>query len=286
MSLLLALLASLLWGTSDFLGGTASRRLRVLAVVGLSQAAALVVLLPVALALGALRGPHDYLLPAVSAGLVGAVALGSFYAALARGTMGVVAPIAALGVVVPVAVGLLRGEQPGGLQVVGIVVAVAGVVLASGPELRAPGGAVPLLLASVAAVGFGTVLVLLAEASDGGGVRTVVLTLTTMRLASVSVLVGALLGGRLLGIAPRAGARPGWVHLRVLVVVGVFDAGANGAFAVASQADLVSVTSVLASLYPAVTVLLAYRVHAELLGRVQLVGVSAALVGVVLLAAG
>lgn len=287
MAVLLALLASLLWGTSDFLGGTAARRLPVASVLGVSQLVALLGLVPLAAAVGAFGEPRSYVLPGLLAGLAGMAALAAFYQALAVGTMGVVAPIAALGVIVPIALGLLEGERPSALQLVGMVVAVVGVVLASGPELsgRGKGGALPLLLAGVAALGFGAVLVLVAEGSGGeeGTLGAVVMVLLTMRLASVLVLT-ALLLAFLRRRGPEIGVRRG--DLPILVTIGVFDVGANGAFAIASQSDLVSVSAVLASLYPVVTVLLARRFHAERLAGGQLVGVALALIGVLALAAG
>ena len=102
MATALALLASLLWGTSDFLGGTAARRLAATAVVAISQAFALAGLIVVALATAAFGADTGYLGWALGAAVVGVIALSCFYAALAAGTMGVVAPIAAVGVVVPV----------------------------------------------------------------------------------------------------------------------------------------------------------------------------------------
>ncbi len=287
MAVLAALLSALLWGTADFLGGTAARRLPVASILGASQLVALLGLVPLAAGLGAFDEPRAYVLPGIGAGLTGLVALAAFYRALALGTMGVVAPIAALGVVVPVALGLLSGERPGPLQLVGMVVAVVGVLLASGPELsgRGRGGAAPLLLAGAAALGFGAVLALVAVGSGGeqGSLGAVVMTLLTMRLASVLVLTALLLVG-----ARRRGLETG-LHrgdLPVLVAVGVFDVGANGAFALASQSDLVSVAAVLASLYPVTTVLLARRFHAERLAGGQPGGVALTLIGVVLLAAG
>jgi drug/metabolite transporter (DMT)-like permease len=137
----LALLASVLWGTADYLGGTASRRLPVASVLAVSQLVALLGLLPLALVLGAYDEPRGFVLPGAAAGLCGVIGLAAFYRALALGTMGVVAPVAALGVVVPVGAGLLAGESPSPLQVGGILAALVGVVLASGPELR--GGPVP-----------------------------------------------------------------------------------------------------------------------------------------------
>lgn len=278
MTVALALCASLLWGGADFLGGTAARRLPATGVVLVSQSAALAGLLVVAVSTSAFGASPDYLGWAVAAALVGVVALTAFYAALAGGTMGVVAPIAALGVVVPVVVGLAQGDRPSPWQGAGVALAVVGVVLASGPELRTAetsGAARPLLLAGLAAVGFGTVIVCVAH-----GARTsTTMTLLVMRATSVAVLAALAVGG---AVAVRAGTR----DLPMLVAVGAGDVLANAALAVASTRGLLSVVAVLSSLYPAVTVMLARAVHDERLVRVQTVGVTAALAGVVLIASG
>jgi len=280
---LLALLSSLLWGTADFLGGTLTRRLPAVVVVLASQAVALTCLVPLVLLAGSDLRP--VLAPGAAAGLVGALALLAFYRALALGTMGVVAPVAALGVAVPVVVGLVAGEQPSAAQLAGIAVATVGVVLASGPELSGAGrgGAQPLVLALLAAAGFGAVFVLLAAgaSSDGGGPAEVVGTLLVMRATSVGLLLVVVLLA-----AGRGGRRPARGDLVPLAVVGVFDVAANGTYALATQGGLVSVSAVLASLYPAVTAVLAWRLHGERLGRLQRGGVVLALTGVVLLAAG
>ena len=174
MSVVLSLLASLTWGVSDFLGGTAAKRLSATAVVAVSQALALVGLLVVAGAMRAFDAPLGYLGWALGAAVFSVIALSAFYAALASGTMGVVAPIAALGVAVPVVVGLALGDRPTVAQDVGVVVAVIGVVLASGPEARAGAGRRPLLLAAVAAVGFGVVILFVARGAKTDPTMTLV----------------------------------------------------------------------------------------------------------------
>jgi drug/metabolite transporter (DMT)-like permease len=277
----LALISSLLWGGADFVGGTVSRRHRAALVVGVSQFAGLVTALVVAAAAGAFGDDRGYLPWAVLAGCAGVVGLVSFYAGLAAGTMGVVSPIAALGVVVPVLYGLLHGERPSGLQLAGIAVAVVGVVLASGPELSGRAGARPVVLAAIAAVGFGVALLAIAEGSR----HSTLMTLVTMRTTSVLLLGGAL-GVALTRGFPRAELRLGLRDLALVSLVGVGDLSANLAFGLASRRGAVSVVSVLGSLYPVVTTLLAGVVHHERLGRVQLVGVVGALSGVVLIAAG
>lgn len=286
MPVLLALLSSVSWGAADFLGGTLSRRLPVLLVVTVSQLIAGIVVSISALLLGEFGAAPDYLPWAIAAGLVGAASLAAFYAALAGGTMGVVAPIAALGAVVPVVIGLAAGERPAVVQLLGIVVAVVGVVLASGPELSGASGARPVLLAALAAVGFGSTLVLMAKASETSPVMTAV----AMRGASVPLLVLVLVAsvavGRRHGGRLRPPLRPAARDLPLLAVAGLGDLGANLLFNVASTGDLVSIVAVLASLYPVVTVLLARIVHGERLVPIQNAGVALALAGVALITAG
>ncbi|HET7311213.1 MAG TPA: EamA family transporter [Mycobacteriales bacterium] len=278
MATSLALLASLLWGTADFLGGTAARRLAATTVVAISQAFALAGLVVVALATSAFGADTGYIGWALAAAVIGVIALSCFYAALASGTMGVVAPIAAVGVIVPVAVGVGEGDRPGALQAVGVLLAFAGVFLAAGPQRDEDGARAsrrPLVLAAVAAAGFGSVLVCVAH----GARSSTVMTLLTMRATSV-VLLGVL------ALAGRAAftARPR--DLPLLAAIGAGDVGANAAMAVASTHGLLSVVAVLSSLYPAVTVVLARIVHAERLTAVQAAGVLAALAGVSMIASG
>jgi drug/metabolite transporter (DMT)-like permease len=242
-----------------------------------SQAVALLLLVPVALAVGSVPASPWH---GLVAGLVGAAGLGAFYAALAAGTMGVVAPVAATGAALPVVVGLLRGESPGVLQLVGMVLVLAGVVLASGPELSGGTSARPLLLAVGAAASFGTVIVLLADGSRGRA-GSVVVTLLLMRVASVGV-VGPLLVVRM-SAQGRRELRPA---LPVLAAVGAVDVTANTCFAYASRGGLLSVVAVLSSLYPVVTVLLARQLHRERLLPVQAAGALGTLLGVALLSAG
>lgn len=284
MTAVLALLASLVWGCSDFVGGLVSRRVRPLVVVGIAHALGLAALLVLAVATGAFSADAGYLPWAVAAGAVGLVGLVAFYRALSTGTMGIVAPIAGTGAVVPVAVGLATGDSPSVAQLAGIAVACVGVVLASGPELSGAdaAGRRPLLLALVAAAGFGLVYVFI----DGGSKHSVVMTLLLMRATSVSLVlcaVVALLASRRGGDAL---ALPSARAFAAIVFVGFTDVGANGLYGLATRHGFVSVVSVLASLYPAVTVLLARVIEHERMRRIQSVGVLFALCGVVLLGAG
>lgn len=269
---LLALASSAVWGTSDFIAGVTTRRLPAAAVVGWSQAVGLLAMTLVVL-LVPWEGAGGWAAWAALAGVAGSTGLVAFYAALASGTMGVVAPVASLGVVVPVALGVLGGETPSSLTWAGIGLAVAGIVLASGPELSGAVSARPLALAGVAAVGFGMAL----YALDRGSRVSIEHTLWGMRLTTVCLFVVAALVLRTAGPVTRGDAP-------VLVVIGLADLGANALFAVASSGGYVSVASVLGSLYPVVTVLLARLLLKERLRRIQQAGVVLALVGVVMIA--
>lgn len=263
----LALASSAVWGTSDFLAGRTARRLPAAAVVAWSQALALVVLSVIITVRGG-WGVGPWLPYAVAAGIVGAAALVCFYAAMAAGTMGVVAPIASLGVIVPVVVGLVRGDRPSVPALVGMLVAIAGVALASGPELSGGASARPVVLAATAGVGFGLVLLLI----DLGARSSVLHLLWGMRLTSVVVFTGVALALRTVG-----GVRP--PDLPVLAVVGLADATANALFGLATTSGLVSLAAVLASLYPVVTLVWARVLLHERLSRVQLVGVALTALG-------
>ncbi|MEU6368813.1 EamA family transporter [Streptomyces sp. NPDC046931] len=285
MTALFALVTSVLWGLADFGGGLLTRRLPALTVVVVSQSAAASVLGAVVVATGAWSEAGPRLWFAFAAGLIGPIALLSFYKALALGPMGVVSPLATLSVAVPVGVALALGERPGLLQAAGIAVAVAGVVLAGGPQLRgAPVQQRAILLTLVAALGFGTVFALVAEASTT--VTGLFLALLVQRVTNVAA------GGAALYAAVRRGApalpRDGfpWRSLPALAFVGLADVAANGTYAIAAQHGPVTVAAVLASLYPVVTALAARGLLSERLRAVQAAGAGLALLGTVLLATG
>ncbi|MFE7130447.1 EamA family transporter [Streptomyces sp. NPDC057638] len=288
MTVLLALATSLLWGVADFRGGLLTRRMPALTVVVVSQALAVAALGVIVVATGAWREAGPLLWYAAAAGAVGPAALLCFYRALALGPMGVVSPLGSLGVAVPVAIGFLLGERPGLLQYAGIAVAVVGVVLAGGPELR--GAAVQrraLTLTLVAAVGFGAVMALIAEASTT--LNGLFLALFVQRVMNVAVGGAALYGAVRRGaraLPEEGGARTVRSALPWLAFVGLADVAANGTYALAAQNGPVTVAAVLANLYPVVTVLAALLLLGERLRAIQAAGAGLALAGTVLLATG
>ncbi len=275
MAAFLALMSSLTWGSADFLAGVASRRRPAVAVLAGSQLIGLVAVLIAATLAHSWGADIGWLPWGIMAGATGGLGLICFYTALASGTMGVVSPIASMGAVLPVVVGFASGESPTTAQLVGIGLALVGVVAASGPELSGRTGRRPVLLAVVAGVMFGLVFIGL----DHGSRSSPLMTLVGMRLTSCTALLGLALAFR-----TTAGLRA--ADFPVLAAVGLGDLGANFLFGLASNRGLVSIVSVLGALYPVVTVLLARFFLSERLRWIQRLGVGVALAGVVLISGG
>jgi drug/metabolite transporter (DMT)-like permease len=271
---LLALGASLAWGTGDFLGGRAARVIHVLTVVALTQLIGLVAVLTWALLTSDPFLPVADAAPAAAAGAGVAVGLASLYRGMAIGAMGVVAPISALSPIIPLAVGVASGERPSAVQLLGMAVALGGVTVLSrepGESRRAAGAG----LAIVAATGFGAYFVFLDAAADASvpwAVAVARATATTLAVAACLVVS-----------APLRAPLP---LLPALVAVGLADVTATALFGLASTRGLLAVVSVLASLYPVVTVALARIVLGERLALSQRLGGAGAIAGAALVAAG
>lgn len=275
MTVLLGLLSSLMWGGSDFLGGLLSRRRPAVVAVAWSAFIGFLICTAAVTVFGSWHGPTGWLPWGMAAGAAGGVGLACYYAALASGTMGVVAPIASLGVMVPVLAGFILGELPSVWQMLGIVVAIVGIVLTSGPELSGGAALRPVLLAAVAGLMFGIFFV----SMDGGAEISTLKTLWAMRATVVAFfLVVALLRRTAGGVtAPDLG---------LLALIATGDLLANLTFGLASTRGYISVASVLSSLYPVVTVLLARVVLNERLRSIQVAGVAVTMAGVAFIAAG
>lgn len=278
MAALLALLSSLLWGTSDFLGGNLSKRYKALAVTGLSQVFGLIFAISAVLVTGSFVAPtldfDGYFISGVIAGLAGFVGLVSLYTGLATGRMGVVAPISSLSALVPLIVAFVGGERATGVQIIGMAIALAGAFMASGPELK--GATIrPILLGVSAAVFFGFSLLFLWKGSESAPL----LTMTSMRIASVTIVLLLALYFRTTGGFSKR-------DIPILIFVGIADFLANLTLGIATTKGLVSVAIVLGSLFPIVTALLAFGLLKERLHKIQYVGVVAAVTGVVTIAIG
>jgi drug/metabolite transporter (DMT)-like permease len=273
----LALGASVAWGIGDFLGGLKSRTLSPLAVLAVAQPVGLAMLL-IATAIHWEPFPGRTVLWAAPAALLGTVGLIAFYRGMAAGSISLVAPIAATGALLPVAFGLATGERPSELQLFGIALAVGGAVVTSyerGTGSRQPRLAAGVGWALLAAVGFGGYFIPMHAAAQADFLWASLV----FRLCSNTLVLMAVLAVRpTLSRSPR--------ELATIACIGLADTGGNVLFAAAASQGLVSIVSVLGSLYPVVTVMLARIYLRERVGRVQEAGAAATLAGIVAVSAG
>jgi len=283
---LLALVSAMVWGVADFVGGLASRRSTPLQTLVLTTPAGLVLVVPLALLVGG--DPRGSALPGVGSALFGSMGILLLYAALTIGPMGIVSPVAAvIGAAIPVVVGLLQGDRPGTAAYVGMVLAVVAIVTV-GLEPQAPTddsrhqkvSTKALLLAIASGIGIGGFMAVISQAPDDSGLWSVVWARGT------STVIIAVLGG-VVALRSRTPYLAPGRSIRVQALsAGVLDVGANALYVLALQIGLLSVVSVLGSLYPAATVLLARFVLAERLHLMQKVGMATAILAAALLALG
>jgi drug/metabolite transporter (DMT)-like permease len=306
---ILALAAAVLYGTADFLGGVASRRASVFAVLAMTVPAGAAVMVLVALlgqvpALGGLLGHGGIGAPAsvgnwsavgwaAASGVCGAAGLIAFYAGFASAPISVVAPVAALAsAVLPVGVAIAGGERPAATVIAGGLICLVAIVLVSaqpsdhvpGERGRDPGGRIRFvtsrrLLAlgygAAAGVGFGLFFIFLKNAGQSGVLWPVAIS----RLAGTVVAFG-------LALATRTRLRPGRDGITAIALVsGAIDAAANVCYVLATRAGLFGLAVVITSLYPGMTVLLARVLLGERMRWVQRAGLLLAAVGVLLVTA-
>jgi drug/metabolite transporter (DMT)-like permease len=274
---LLALAASLAWGAGDFVGGLKSRTLPLLTVLMGAQLVGVVWIGSFV----ALRGegwPGPSVLWAAPAAVCGTLGLAAFYRGMATGAISIVAPLAATGAVIPVVLGIALGDRPSSVQLLGFPLAIGGSIVASRephPALGQGRIAAGVPWAALAAVGFGLFFLPMHEASRHDYLWAVLVFRGTAFALVLSAVAIA-----------RPSLRITRADFAALAVVGVLDTSGGMFFAASSTHGLVSVVSVLASLYPVVTVALAWAYLRERLDLSQAAGVAAALAGVVLISAG
>jgi uncharacterized membrane protein len=285
MVILLGLAAAMLYGAGDFLGGLASRRVQVLAVLMLAETAGVMVALPAAAA-----SPGPARLPGlawgIGAGLVGGLGLIIFYTGLAAGPMSVVAPVSGLvSTVLPVGVALAEGERPGAGVYAGALICLAAIVLASSAGDSTPADGTSAALRAGRAVGygvasgasFGLFFLLIRNAGQSG-------ELWPVAAGRAGELAAVLIAAAVL----RRGLLPRGTDGRLLLAAaaaGGIDVVANICYVAATRIGMFGLAVVLASLYPGVTVLLARVVLGERLRRVQRAGLGLAALGILLVAA-
>ena len=301
MGVILGLLSAVAYGAADFIGGLASRRSSALSVVIVSQLSGLIVLLALLPLLPAATPSRSDLLWGALAGLGGAAGITLLYRGLAIGRMSLVSPITAvIAAIVPLAAGLLARERPSLPALIGVAIALIAVVLVSSTETpgepasnAAPGlvgsprksntaNAVRtwwlqpgLIEAVLSGVGIGIFYVLIAHTSRHAGLWP----LACSRSASMGIMVA-------LALVSKRSLAPQRSSLAAIIFAGVLDMVANALFLIATRFGMLSIVAVLASLYPASTVLLARIILHEKLSRLQLAGVACALVAIGLISAG
>jgi drug/metabolite transporter (DMT)-like permease len=273
-TILLATTTSLLFGCSDFLGGLASRRDSAIAVTANAHLLGFAILTVAALLFPAPFASGD-LLWGAAAGIAGGIGVTALYGALARGRMAIVAPItAALSGSLPAVYDLLRGTSVRPIALVGLAIALVAVVIVSAtghPDDRAAMPASAIVLSVVAGVTFSASFIFFSMVGKTSGL----VPLVAARAVSASLMLGI------------AAARRGTVVLArdaraSALGAGTLDAAANVTMLTAIRFGPLAVASVLGSLYPVVTILLARVVLHERLRWTQRAGVALALAAVVL----
>jgi drug/metabolite transporter (DMT)-like permease len=275
MAAILALFSSILWGSSDFIGGYLTKRHKAVAVTIGSQIFGLIFGIIIVIFSGHYLKPNlswnGYLLPGIASSIFGFIGLVVFYKGLATGNMGVVSSIGSLGALIPVTVAIVHGERPSQFQTYGMAVALAGAFLASGPDVAKGLHIKPMLFGVAAMVNFGLALTCMAQGSKTSSLYT----MTSMRVFSVAV-------GLFVAVLLRNFGKFQKSEYKFLALMGLGDFLANLFLGIATTKGLVSIAMVLGSLVPIATAVLAYKFLHERLHKVQYLGIILAISGVAL----
>ncbi len=278
VALFLALASATCWGAGDFLGGLATRDSPAISTTFIAQASGWLGLASVSLLVSGLPPGFDQLGWGIAAGLSAVSGLGLFYAAMGAGAFGTVASVTAVtSAIVPVVVGFATGERPGMVTVIGIVVAVGAIWLIAGetsPQEQREGPSRALPMAFVAGLFFGGYFVLISRSGGDHGLWPV----AAGRFAATGTLAVVL--EVLRWKRPRVKVAPSARGLQLCVFGGLLDAAANALYFVASRDGMLSVVAVLASMYPASTLLLARVCVKERMSRRRIGGMTVALAAV------
>lgn len=267
------LLSAASWGAGDFSGGFATRRANVFGVVVISQIIGLALVVVATLVTHESMPPMENLLWGAASGVSGVVGIVSFYRALATGHMRIAAPVTAVfTAIVPVMVGIFTEKVPSLPQFGGFAIALVGVWALSRPETEDAGRPKGLGLAVLAGLGFGGFLVFIHRAGDS----YVFWPTLSARVASIIVLV-------LIILWQRKPWRPARNLMHLVFFAGVLDVGGNVAYVLAAQGQQLAIASVVSSLYPAMTVLLARLFLKERITQLQAAGIAAALLAIILI---
>ena len=266
--------AVLAWGTSDFLGGYATRRANAFLFTTVVNIGGLLLVGTLAVATHAPLPSGRSAAWMLAGGISGGAALAIFYRALSSGRMGLTAPVAAvLSAAIPAVFSMYREGLPGSVPMLGFVLAAIGLWLITRPEAGStPDG---IGFAVLAGIGFASFYLCVRQAGDASPLWIASLT-RTGGLIITGLIV--LLLGKFRDITP-AGVRWG-------LLTGCIDSIGTIFFVCAIQTGRLDEAVVISSLYPAVTVLLARLFLKEHLTRWRFVGLLAALAAVPMIAGG
>ncbi|MFL6427477.1 MAG: EamA family transporter [Acidobacteriaceae bacterium] len=284
----LSLASAAIWGTSDFVGGIAARRLPSAAVVTLSHSLSLLLLVSLALIHASAWPDTQSAVYGVLAGLSCGTGVMVLYKALALGGMGLTAAVSGvLAAVLPVLWAFWTEGLPRVPQIAGIVLAAVAIwMIARAPG--SPSSKKAILLGAAAGASFGCLFILLKLAGRGG----VLWPLAWSRMASATLAAAV----TWIGTRRKGGANanteaqpkllwPGWAVLGLIAMAGLFDASGNTFYTIAARLGRLDIAAVLSSLYPAATIVLAAALLKERTTRSQAAGMALALVAVVLISA-
>lgn len=278
LPIVLGLASALTWGAGDFTGGLAARRVGAYRSVFYAEVIGVIFLFIVIGLTGEDLPGTRTMIFAVLAGMLGTVGLMLLYHAMSIGMMSIAAPVSALlAAALPVAVGIFAEGLPDFLTIFGFGFALLAVWMISQSE----GGVKDILshlsdlkLPLIAGIGFGFYFVLMHEATGDGG--AVIWPMVFSRLGGMTLITTYLLVTRS-NLKIELGALP------IISANGILDLGGNFFFILAGQAGRLDVASVLSSLFPGATVILAWIFLKERLNRNQWIGVAAALIAIILM---
>jgi drug/metabolite transporter (DMT)-like permease len=273
LGVLLALSAAGFYGSADFYGGLASRRISPYQVMVITSLIGLLLMAALGVLWGESWPSSRAMFWATSGGIVGTLGLIALYRGLVSGNAATVSPISGvIGAAIPVVFGTLTAGLPGIIRLAGFAVAVPGIWLVTlAPSVKQGESRNGFWLGAVAGMCFGIYFVCIAHIGRG----------EVFGPLAVSKAAAGLLALLLVSVA-----RHDWPSFRgnpAALLAGALDPLANALFLMSSHYTRIDVTAVLASLYPAGTVLLSWLVLKEPISRMQWLGVALCLGAIVLI---
>ena len=274
LAVIFGMASAITWGAADFCGGVATKRSEIISVLFVSQlVGATLLVIPLWIWQEPFPGFRD-ILWGVAGGACGVVGITAFYLGLAKGRMGVVAPVAAVVTAgLPVLAGAILEGLPPAIKYFGFALGLVSIWLVSRNNSGNQARLKELGLPIVAGVAFGAFFIFLDQAAD----TAILWPLIAARTTSLSLILAV-------SLVLRRKLLPARDRLPLIALAGILDTGGNLFYMLAARAGRLDIAAVLSALYPAATVMLARIILKELINRWQLIGIIAALGAVALIA--